>query len=217
MHGIKRNVRTQRAWSRGTLVGGGRGDCRSARFLDELAGILRAAGIAAWPSETVAAADRAAISERIERVLDYTAMNIGEAITVEDLARIAGLSRFHFTRVFREEVGRSPWSYVREARVVRARELLEAGRPPAEVALETGFSDQSHLTRTLRTVYGRTPTDLRRAGARSGPGGLVTTDGTNVQDIEPPTTENDSETESEESWNQNPHGSRIDRTTIRSS
>ena len=55
-----------------------------------------------------------------------------------DLAEVAGLSRYHFSRVFREEVGQTPWAFVRAARVRHATELLAEGCPPAEAAHEAG-------------------------------------------------------------------------------
>ncbi len=102
------------------------------------------------------------LSERIARVKEYVSDRSAEVAGLDELADMAGLSRYHFVRVFREEVGQTPWSYVREQRVQRAIRLLEEGIPPAEVAYEAGFADQSHLTRTLRDVAGRTPGEVRR-------------------------------------------------------
>ena len=101
-------------------------------------------------------------SPRIRRAQAYADLRIGEVKTIDEMAQVAGLSRYHFVRVFREEVGKTPWAYVREARVRRAKELLDEGCSPAEAAHEAGFADQSHLTRTLRELEGRTPGAYRR-------------------------------------------------------
>jgi AraC-like DNA-binding protein len=85
--------------------------------------------------------------------------------TLDELADVAGLSRYHFARRFRDEVGVPPWAYVRSKRAERARRLLESGAPPAEVAHETGYADQPHLTRDLRERFGRTPGEIRRRSA----------------------------------------------------
>ncbi len=80
------------------------------------------------------------------------------------LAAEAGVHPIHLARVFRRKLGESVGTYARRLRVQRACRLLsEPGRGLAEVALEAGFADQSHLTRDFRRVTGTTPARLRRA------------------------------------------------------
>ncbi len=89
-----------------------------------------------------------------------------------DLAGLAarmGLSRGHFQRLFRRTVGLTPAEYARLARLAEAKGRLAAGDPPADVAANTGFADQAHLTRWMRAVYGVTPSRFvptRRPGRR---------------------------------------------------
>jgi AraC family transcriptional regulator len=84
------------------------------------------------------------------------------------LADEAGVHPIHLARVFRRQVGESVATYARRLRVQRAcRMLAEPGRGLAEVALEAGFSDQSHLTRDFRRVTGTTPARLRARLSRS--------------------------------------------------
>lgn len=84
------------------------------------------------------------------------------------LAAEAGVHPIHLARVFRRRVGASVAGYARRLRVQRACRLLaERGRGLAEVALEAGFSDQSHLTRDFRRVTGTTPARLRTRLSRS--------------------------------------------------
>jgi AraC family transcriptional regulator len=128
-------------------------------YLSELQKLLTDAGIDAQtlPYCTLD------VSPRIRRVQEFVEIHVGDALCLDDLAEVAGLSRYHFSRVFREEVGQTPWTFVRRTRVRRAKELLADGGAPADVAFETGFADQSHLTRVLREIDGRTPGEIRDA------------------------------------------------------
>jgi AraC family transcriptional regulator len=82
------------------------------------------------------------------------------------LAAEAGLHPVYVARAFRRWFGCSLASYMRVIRLERARRLiLESAQPLAAIAAETGFADQSHLTRLLRQRTGRTPAALRQAGA----------------------------------------------------
>ncbi|MEI9901132.1 MAG: AraC family transcriptional regulator [Hyphomicrobium sp.] len=92
---------------------------------------------------------------------DFINANLYEPIEVDELARIAGLSPFHFSRTFRRSVGVTPHRYVMRTRLKRARELLREGRLSfAQIAAETGFADQSHLSRWVRRVHGVTVRQL---------------------------------------------------------
>ena len=83
------------------------------------------------------------------------------------LAAIAGaahLSSYHLTRVFKKATGVSPHQYLLQVRVNGARSLLTAGagdRSLAEIAAAVGFSDQSHLTRHFKRMFGITPKQMR--------------------------------------------------------
>ena len=94
---------------------------------------------------------------RIGRVVDFIEHHLDGPLSVDRLAEEAELSRYYFSRVFLREVGQSPWSYVRDARLRRAKELLENGATPAEAALDAGFCDQAHLTNAMRRTEGTTP------------------------------------------------------------
>jgi AraC-like DNA-binding protein len=88
---------------------------------------------------------------------EYLEANLGRSVSLEELASLANLSPYHLTRVFRDEVGMPPHAYQTQARLGRARSLLLRGWPPARVAQETGFADQSHLTRRFKRLVGVTP------------------------------------------------------------
>jgi AraC-like DNA-binding protein len=78
-----------------------------------------------------------------------------------DLARDLGTHPSHLVRAFRREYGLPPHRYVVGRRLDRARRLLLEGLPIAEVAVRTGFHDQSHLTRHFRALLGTTPGAFR--------------------------------------------------------
>ena len=88
---------------------------------------------------------------------EYLEDNLSRSVPLEELAGLANLSPFHLARVFRDEVGLPPHAYHTQARLGRARGLLLRGWPPARVARETGFADQSHLTRRFKRLVGVTP------------------------------------------------------------
>jgi AraC family transcriptional regulator len=81
---------------------------------------------------------------------------------VSELADEAGVHRVHLARTFREHYGVSVSRYARQVRVQSALRLLSLGSLPlSRVALEAGFADQSHLTRTMRDAVGSTPAAIR--------------------------------------------------------
>jgi AraC family transcriptional regulator len=101
---------------------------------------------------------------RLTRVYDYVEAHLDEPITVEAMARVAGLGPVHFARAFRNAVGMPPHRYVVEARVRRAKHALEQPEASlAEVALACGFCHQEHLTHVFKKVVGVTPGAYRRA------------------------------------------------------
>jgi AraC-like DNA-binding protein len=83
--------------------------------------------------------------------------------TLEALARELGTHPSHLVRTFRREYGLPPHRYLIGRRLDRARRLLLAGMPIAEVAAECGFHDQAHLTRHFRALLGTTPGRFRMA------------------------------------------------------
>ena len=91
----------------------------------------------------------------LERLRDYIVAHLDEPIEVAVLAKLAGRSPYHFSRVFLRSVGISPHRYVVHLRLQRAIELIRDGRSSlAEIAARTGFADQSHLSRWVRRVHG---------------------------------------------------------------
>ncbi|WP_076857984.1 helix-turn-helix domain-containing protein [Bradyrhizobium mercantei] len=94
------------------------------------------------------------------RLIDRSELGIALTASVEPIGAIAagfGRSREGFSRMVRRELGVAPHAFRLLARLNHARQLLRAGEPIAAVAADTGFSDQSHLTRLFRRTFGTTP------------------------------------------------------------
>ena len=83
-------------------------------------------------------------------------------VSLNELANAAGLSPFHFLRVFKGEVGLTPYAYFEQVRIAYAHEMICAGDEPSTVAYRLGFSDQSHLNRQFRRGSFTTPGRLSR-------------------------------------------------------
>lgn len=88
---------------------------------------------------------------------DYLENHYDEMITLDQLAYEANLSKFHLCRQFSRVFNISPNKYLRQLRLLKAKQLLSDGCPVAEVATTCGFSDQSHLGRQFKAVFGLSP------------------------------------------------------------
>lgn len=94
----------------------------------------------------------------LAKVIDYMDEHMGEPVALAELASIANVSRFHFTKLFKLSTGSSAMAFLERSRIRRAEELIRTGEMRlAEIALATGFADQSHFTRRFRRHTGYTP------------------------------------------------------------
>ncbi|HKY04283.1 MAG TPA: AraC family transcriptional regulator, partial [Blastocatellia bacterium] len=125
---------------------------RDARFLELIRELL------ARFAEERPAVDRAGLERRaVTSACDYLVEHYAENVSLETLARMANLSPFHFNRVFSEQKGMPPHAFQTQLRVARAKELLREGCAIPQVAAQTGFADQSHLTRYFKRLVGVPP------------------------------------------------------------
>lgn len=86
-------------------------------------------------------------------------------LRLSDLAQMIDMSPFHFSRVFKAEIGETPARYVLRRRTERAVEMIRMSDATlAEIAFRTGFSSQSHMTRQVKTLTGLTPGAIRSGG-----------------------------------------------------
>jgi AraC family transcriptional regulator len=101
---------------------------------------------------------------RLRRVLDYVEEHLSDDIAVADLANIACLSIFHFTRAFSSAIGTPPHRYVSQKRLEWAKAMITARDTSiVETAFMCRFSSQSSFTRAFRRATGMTPAEYRRA------------------------------------------------------
>ncbi|WP_306910922.1 AraC family transcriptional regulator [Rhizobium mesoamericanum] len=102
----------------------------------------------------------------MQHVIDYIMANLERPLPVEDLARVAGLSRAHFSRMFAANEGLPPAEFVLQKRLKRAVTLLTktANMPVKEVAIRSGFEDANYFSKVFRRVYGTNPTEFRTTG-----------------------------------------------------
>jgi AraC family transcriptional regulator len=105
-------------------------------------------------------------ASQVQRVTDYMAAHLEEAIGLQDLADIVRLSRFHFCHAFRVATGFTPHQWLVRLRMERARELLlNDSLTVTEVALAVGYQTPSSFAHAFRTAVGATPTAFRASRA----------------------------------------------------
>lgn len=98
----------------------------------------------------------------VRQARGYLMENLAENLSLEELARRVGMSPYHLLRVFRAATGQTPCAYRNQQRLIQAKTLLRKGLPIAQVALATGFNDQSHFTNRFRRMVGVPPGEYRR-------------------------------------------------------
>lgn len=107
------------------------------------------------------AAPRDAGIARLLRVKAYIRVHFQRALSVAELAGVAGLSRAHLTRAFTKAFHTPPHVYVNALRIAHAKNLLRGGMPLAQVASVCGFADQSHFARRFKGAIGVSPAAWR--------------------------------------------------------
>lgn len=134
-------------------------------FVDQLAAAIGTHLVQRYGSKTPAASLRSRKLSRSHEALAKNLLleNLDGDISILDVARACNLSRGYFIRAFRETTGVTPYQWLLNERIMRARELLKGSEAPlSEVAIACGFADQSHFTRVFTNVVGTTPGHWRR-------------------------------------------------------
>jgi AraC family transcriptional regulator len=99
---------------------------------------------------------------QVLQVLNYINDHLSQDIKLADLAALLDMSQFHFSHLFKQAIGTSPYQYLLQQRVERAKQLLkQSDRSIAEIALECGFNSHSHLSKTFRQSTSMTPKAYR--------------------------------------------------------
>jgi len=105
---------------------------------------------------------------RLRRVTDYIEWNLDRPVSLVTLAKVAGLSVFHFAHVFKETTGFAPHRYVLKRRIERGVTLLrEQHLSMSEIALRCGFANQSHFASAFRRALGVSPHEYRSSYVRA--------------------------------------------------
>jgi len=102
------------------------------------------------------------VSHSMQQVRDYIEAYYAQNLSLSELAALVGVKPLRLLRNFRKEIGLPPHAYLLQVRIEQARRMLLDGKAIADVALDTGFADQSHFTRHFKRSVGVTPGQYRR-------------------------------------------------------
>jgi AraC family transcriptional regulator len=104
---------------------------------------------------------------QLNQVKEFIQAHLNEDVRLTDLAGTVSMSRYYFIKLFKQSTGLTPYQYLIQKRIQRAKERLRQHRgiAIAEIALQYGFANQSHFTRLFRQMVGTTPRNYR--GERS--------------------------------------------------
>lgn len=122
------------------------------RFTWMLVQFIKRYADASYPEQKIGQERKAVL-----QACQYIEEHFAEGISLQELAEHVALSPYYLLRVFRAEIGMPPYTYLENVRVRRSQSLIERGKPLAEVAMEAGFSSQSHMTRHFKRIIGATP------------------------------------------------------------
>ena len=100
--------------------------------------------------------------KKIKTVMEYMQENFNQNITIKELANIANLSPYHLIRTFHKTTGITPKNFLFNIRIEKVKKLLNTNKSISEIALETGFYDQSHLNRVFKQIVACTPYQYKK-------------------------------------------------------
>ena len=101
---------------------------------------------------------------KLKQAIDYINEYLNQELTISDIAKQVNISQYYFSRLFRKSTGFSPYHYVIQQRIAKAKQLIKQSKIPlADIALECGFSSQTKMTLHFRKLTGVTPKKYRDA------------------------------------------------------
>jgi AraC-like DNA-binding protein len=144
--------------------------CRAAALLNLNPLHLRAAALITHSDPNRSTSVRGGLTSwQIRRIVEHIEENLEmrQGLSVEDLASLVHLSPSYFCRVFRRSSGYSPGTFVMRRRIAKAQELMLGGKIPlSQIAIQCGFSDQSHFCKAFHKNVGESHAAWRRARSR---------------------------------------------------
>ncbi|MFC3694607.1 helix-turn-helix transcriptional regulator [Chenggangzhangella methanolivorans] len=141
-----------------------RSGCRSGRLYAESLSLALLSYICAAYVRQVSKPGRVCLRPNQARLIkDFIEEHLDAHISLHSMARLVGLSASHFSRAFRASFGVSPYRYVLDTRLRRAKEVLSlTDTPIASIAIDLGFYSHSHFSERFRAQTGQTPAEFRR-------------------------------------------------------
>jgi AraC family transcriptional regulator len=140
--------------------------CPTGRIFGESAATMLAARLLQQHSvrtPKLASDENGLSSYSLRQVLDYVRSNLSQDLSIADIAQVAGMSPYYFMRMFKKSMRVTFHQYVIQTRIDRAKELLRSRELSiADVALQCGFTNQSHFTNIFRQITKTTPRAYRR-------------------------------------------------------
>ena len=107
---------------------------------------------------------RKELLKRLERAVEYMLDNLSEVVSIDHLAQVANLSKFHFIRSFKEVFGSTPHKFLEKLRMEKAMRLLSlSSLSIGHIATDLGFQSPDHFSRTFRTQYQLSPLQYRKS------------------------------------------------------
>lgn len=102
--------------------------------------------------------------DRFRQVVDLVQSRLAQRLSLEDMSRVAGMSRSHFAQAFKALTARTPMQFVMEQRLHAAQRMLQqSSLSIGQVAIKCGFADQAHLTKKFKAAFGQTPGQFRKS------------------------------------------------------
>jgi AraC family transcriptional regulator len=102
--------------------------------------------------------------DQIQRAVDYIEDHLNDDLSIDEIAKMAGFSRWHFQTVFSAAVGDTLKEYIRSRRLTKAMAELGSDKRILDIALDAGFESQESFTRAFKTMFKLTPGDCRKVG-----------------------------------------------------
>jgi AraC family transcriptional regulator len=113
-------------------------------------------------TQTITSENRSLTRTQLQRVIDYIHTHLDQDLSLEQIAQVINISPTYFASLFKHSIGTSPHQYVIQQRVERAKLMLsKTDLAIADIALQVGFSSQSHLTQHFKRFTGVTPKQVR--------------------------------------------------------